>query len=74
MLIDIDTRKMDFKKDDMLIFDGEKMIIISKNDLLKDLRNEIKLLKQTNESQDIIIKNFEDKMVKFLKIVGGIKE
>ena len=70
MNIDIDTRKMDFKKDDILIFDGKKFSKISKKDLLKPLYDEIKVLKKDKDIYEKVLDKrfteFADRTIKGL--------
>lgn len=67
MDINIDTRKMKFKKDDILIYDGDRFTVISKKDLLAPLYKEIKLLRQDIEIE-------QNKRKKFVKHFKGVKQ
>ena len=68
MVIDIDTRKMKFKKDDILIFGDNKFTTISKKDLLKPLYDEIKKDKKRITDLEITNKQLKDD-VRELKIL-----
>jgi len=58
MIVDLDTRKLDLKKGDMLIFDGERLKTISKVELLKPFKKDITKLRLEMDIQDNKIKKF----------------
>ena len=70
MNIDIDTRKMDFKKDDLLIYDGKQFKKISKKELLKPLNDEIENIKKEKDIYENILEQrfieFADRTIKGL--------
>lgn len=68
MIMDFDTRNLKLKKDDIFIFDGKKMSVIQKSELLKPLYNEIEKMKTENKikAQELKTK-FEDFKSKTIK-------
>ena len=80
MIVDIDTRKMDAKKGDILMCDGKKFIKIKKEDFLKEVIAEIKKMKDKFISVDKVTSNIQkkhnkiDKFIKTLGKAGGSKD
>jgi SepF-like predicted cell division protein (DUF552 family) len=76
MIVDIDTRKLDLKKGDMLIFDGKQVAVISKDELIKPILEELKKLRQDVKGY-IAIQESNDKKIKkidkFIRTLGGFK-
>lgn len=71
MIVDLDTRKMVFKKDDLMISNGKKLIVISKAEFLKPVYAEIKELKGTINLMEQAIKVEQNKRSKFVKAFKG---
>ena len=72
MIIEIDTRKMKFKEDDMLIYGSDKKFtIINKKDLLAPLYKKIDKLQKDMEIKDkeLAIKFEEFKVEKIKELI-----
>jgi len=70
MNIDIDTRKLNFKKDYILIFNGKQWANINKKYLLKPLYDEIEQMKKDKAIHEKILEQrfieFADRTIKGL--------
>lgn len=67
MIVDIDTRKLELKKGDMLIFDGKQMSVLNKEELLKSLKDDIEKLFKAEKSHNVMLKKID----KFIRRIGG---
>ena len=70
MIAEIDTRKMKLKEGDMLIHNGENIVKISKDELLKPLQEQINELQRNRlidaKVNEETIKKSVDKIIKGL--------
>jgi negative regulator of sigma E activity len=58
MVIQINVKNPDnLKKGDLLVFDGEKFDVITKDDIVSELKKEVELLRQEVESSVLVVKN-----------------
>ena len=58
MTIQINVKNPDnLKKGDLLVFDGEKFDVITKDDIIRELKKEVELLRQEVESSVLVVKN-----------------
>jgi hypothetical protein len=77
MNVDIDTRKLDLKEGDMLIFDGKQMTVVTKEELLKPITEELDEIKDQVRTylarQDIYDKKI-GKIDKFVQTLRGFNK
>ena len=76
MLTDFDLSKIkELKKDDMLIYDGKKFVVIPKDDLIKHFTKRIEALEKIVFNQTTRINNLENaldsKIKKFISAFKG---
>lgn len=70
MIIDVDTRKLNVKKGDMLISNGKQWSVINQNVLLKPLEDRIKQQGQQLEN----VTKLAEKMDRFIRKLGAVME
>ena len=77
MNVDIDTRKLDLKEGDMLIFDGKQMTVVTKEELLKPIIDELKGVREDVKTY-LARQNIYDKKIskidKFVQTLRGFNK
>ena len=72
MLVDLKEKNMNqLKKGDLFTFDGKQLIPLTREELFKEIKTEIKELKEASEIQekriDKTVETFDNKINKFIK-------